>query len=224
MNGAKTWLIVKKEVESEARNLFQGSQINITTVGRCYLGAPISTEAFIEDFVRSKVESWRSVVVSLTEAAFSSSHAAYAASPHGIMSLWLFLCRTTPNISHLLAPLEDVITTRMIPVLTGQTFPGDLKRSLFALPVRLGGLNFASPTSPTREYGASVNLSSPLSSLLLDQSPEFSMDVLISQERIRSIVCQNRRNSLNSTADTLMSELPKDLHHVVSLAQEKGTS
>ena len=91
-------------------------------------------------------------------------------------------------------------------------------------PVRLGGLNIASPTSLSREYDASVNLIAPLSSPLLDQSSEFSMNVSISHEKIRSTISQDRGNSFQSMADTLVSELPKDLHHAVSLAQEKGAS
>ena len=78
-NEAKTWLIMKKEVELEVCNHFQGSGINNTTAGRPYLGAPLCTEAFIEDFVRSKVESWSSIIETRTETTSSSPHAAYTA-------------------------------------------------------------------------------------------------------------------------------------------------
>ena len=90
---AKTWLIVKKEVELEVRNLFQGLGINITTAGRPYLGAPLGTEAFIEDFVCSMVELWSSIIETLTETASSSPHAAYT----------------------IFTPLEDLIRTRFFP-------------------------------------------------------------------------------------------------------------
>ena len=96
VNDAKTWLIVK-EVESEVCDLFQGSQINITTAGKPYLGAPLgNTEAFIEDFVRSEVELWCSVVLSLTDVTFSSPHAACATFTYGIMSFWLFFVLVYP--------------------------------------------------------------------------------------------------------------------------------
>ena len=95
---AKTWLIMQKEVELEACNLFQGSRINIPTAGRPYLSALLGTDAFIQDFVCLKVKSWSSVIEPLTEAAASSPHTTYTTFTHGIMRLWLFLCRTIPNI------------------------------------------------------------------------------------------------------------------------------
>ena len=93
-----------------------------------------------------KVVSWRIAVSHLIEVASSSPHAAYATFTHGVTSLWTFLYHTTPNIGHLLDPLEDLIRIKLIPTLTGQA-PNNLQRSLFTLPTRLGGLNLVSPTS-----------------------------------------------------------------------------
>ena len=50
------------------------------------------------------------------------------------------------------------------------------------------------------------------------------MDVLISHEKIRSTICRDRRNRFKSMTDTLISELPNDLHHAVLLAQDKRAS
>ena len=138
VNVAKSWLVVKEGVEQVARDLFQNSAVNITTEGRLYLGAPVGSQKFIQDYVIGKVDQWSSVLSSLSEIAASSPHAAHAAFTHGISSLWLFLCRTTPNICHLLQPLEVVIRTQLIPRLTGRSAPSDLERRLFALTVRLG--------------------------------------------------------------------------------------
>ena len=66
--------------ELEADDLFQGSGINITIIGRPYLGPAVGTEAFIEDFVHLEVESWSSILESLNEAASSSPHTAYSCS------------------------------------------------------------------------------------------------------------------------------------------------
>ena len=187
MNSAKALLTVKKDVESKAHTFFQGSQINITSEGRPYLGCPFGSQAYIDAFVHSKVDSWKSILLSVTEVAFSSPHAAYAAFTHRITSSWLFLCCATPNISHLLDPLEQLIKTRLIPTLTGHAPPGDLERRLFALPVRLGGLNLVVPTSLNREYDDSIRLTSPLCSLISDQSSVSSYDVLVSQESLRSM-------------------------------------
>ena len=62
---------LKKEVEQEDCNLFQGSGINITTARRPYLGALLGNDAFIKDLVCSKVKLRSSVIEFLTEAAAS---------------------------------------------------------------------------------------------------------------------------------------------------------
>ena len=173
VNDFKTWLVVKKEAEALARDFFKDSSINITTEGRPYLGAPLGTLSFIHDFVSTKVEHWRSVLSLLSDISSSSPHAAYAAFTHGISNLWLFLCRTTPNICHLLEPLEDLIRSKLIPSLTGRTAPNDLERKLVALPVRLGGLQLISPITLHQEFEASQRLTQPLTSLLTDQSLNF---------------------------------------------------
>ena len=81
-------------------------------------------------------------------------HAAYAALTHGILAYGIFFRQTTPNISHLLAALEDSIKTKLIPSLKGRALPNELEQKLFSLPVRLGGLNIVSLTSLHQEYHA----------------------------------------------------------------------
>ena len=75
----KTWLVVKESAEIEARGLFGDRSITITTAGRSYLGAPLGTQSYMENFVCSKVDTWTSHVRSLAKIAQSQPHAAYAA-------------------------------------------------------------------------------------------------------------------------------------------------
>ena len=50
------------------------------------------------------VDTLRTIIPSLTEIASSQPHAAYSTFIHCLSNLQLFLCRTTPNIDHLLEP------------------------------------------------------------------------------------------------------------------------
>ena len=68
-NSNKTWLVVKESVEVEAKNLFCGTNISITSHGRPYLGAPLGTQSYQEEFVCSKVDVWVTHVQSLTKVA-----------------------------------------------------------------------------------------------------------------------------------------------------------
>ena len=97
----KTWLLVKESSLSMGRDLFNATEVNVTTEGRPYLSAPLGTLQYSEGFVEAKVDTWRTVILSLTETASSQPHAAYSAFTHGLSNLWFFLRRTTPNIHHL---------------------------------------------------------------------------------------------------------------------------
>ena len=55
-------------------------------------------------------------------------HAAYSAFTHGLVSKWLFIVRTIPNVDDLFHPLEDCIRHSFISVVTGHPLPSDLDR------------------------------------------------------------------------------------------------
>ena len=59
---------------------------------------------------------------------------AYSAFAHEIISKWLFIARTIPNVDDLFQPLEECIRHTCIPEVTGHSPPGDLERNLLALP------------------------------------------------------------------------------------------
>ena len=191
VNTTKSWLIVKEEFEDTAKELFRDSEINITTSGRPYLGSPIGTSEFMSDFVGSKISLWMKTIKTLNDVALFSPHAAYAALTHGISRFWLFNCRTTPNIAHLLQPLEDYLRNNLIPTLTGTDPPNDLVRKLYALPVRLRGLNIISPSSLSQEYHYSVSLSDPLISVLSGCSV-FSSDIVDHMYSLKHSVHQKK--------------------------------
>ena len=57
-NKIKTSLVVKECVKPEARKLFGGTDISITIKGRPYLGSPVGSQSYVDDFVCSKVDAW----------------------------------------------------------------------------------------------------------------------------------------------------------------------
>ena len=59
-------------------------------------------------------------------------------------SKWIYFVHTIPQIFALLGPLEDAISVKFLPALTGRSF-SDVERSIFSLPTRLGGLGFGDP-------------------------------------------------------------------------------
>ena len=122
-NPSKTWLVTKEGCEAAGFSTFAGTGVNVTQDGRPYLGAAVGSTEYVEKFVKSKVSSWLSSVCNLTAIARTQPHAAYSALTHGLSSKWTYLCRTVPNISNLLKPLDDILQTKLIPALTGKSPP-----------------------------------------------------------------------------------------------------
>ena len=147
-NASKTWMIVKKEKFEEAQVVFDGTGVNVT---------------------QEKVLEWTKEIEVLSTFAVSQPHASYAACyTHGLSSKWTFLCRTIPNISKHLRPLEEAIRYKFLPAITGQSALSDVERDLLALPSRLGGLGIINPvTSSDIQHLTSINISTPLTSLIL---------------------------------------------------------
>ena len=176
------------------------------------------------NYVEEKVKGWSADVTQLAKIAQSQPHAAYSAFNKGLASRWIYVLRTVPGIADLLQPLEDVIRFVFIPALTGRAPPNDIKRNLFVLPPRWGGLGLCNPVClASHEYDASLMITEPLCKLLLShdrQYPEVKADQLLQKSTVRSLKqqCYSRNSS------DLHQQLSPSLQLAVNLATEKGAS
>ena len=82
----------------------------------------------------------------LSEIAESQPHAAYSAYVHGYQHKFNYFLRTLDDIEEELRPLDEVITSKLIPSIVGSQL-SEVERSLVSLPVRLGGMGIESPSS-----------------------------------------------------------------------------
>ena len=224
-NPEKTWLVVKEEHYEAANATFAGSGIQLTRLGRQYLGSAIGSTAFSEAFVKMKVEGWVYEIEQLSLIAKTHPHAAYAAYTHGLSHRWKFLLRTIPNVLDLLTPLETAIRHSLIPSITGKSDLNDHMRRIMALPTRLGGLGLDNPQSESEsEYSASCNVCLPITDLIIQQSGQLNPDTLEKQRQARSVVRQEKRQAAAEDTRLLLEELPDDTKRMVNLAAEKGAS
>ncbi|KAL5467222.1 hypothetical protein EMCRGX_G031422 [Ephydatia muelleri] len=122
----KTWFIAKPQHERDAKELFSGTGIGITSEGKQHLGAALGSRSFLESYISEKVKVWTSTILNLSFIAKTQPHAVYCAFVHGVSGLWTsFLC-TIPDISSLLQPLEDTIRLHFIPSITGRDSISDI--------------------------------------------------------------------------------------------------
>ena len=218
-------MITKDQYLHNAENIFANSGVNITTHGRPYLGAPLGSPEFIEEYISSKVEEWTASIAILSEIAVSQPHAAYSALTHGLSNKWSYLSRVTPNISHLLNPLDVTLKAKLLPALTGRPTPNDQECALFALPARHGGMGISIPSkSAERELHYSLQVTSPLVAKILEQNQQYGYEIINHQQRNKASIRRQNDEASSNEADDLHSQLPPHLQKAVNLAQEKGAS
>ena len=204
--------------------MFQDTKIKITSRGRPYLGSPLGSLDFINEFITSKISLWTTAINNLSEVAKSSPHAAYAAYTHGLSSIWSFVCRTTPSICDLLQPSDDIIQNQLIPTLIGRPTPSNSQCSLFSLPTRMGGLNITLPSSLKNEHRWSIDLTTPLTSSIRDCTDTSYDTIQFAQEKAKKKIYLEREALLKSRYEQINPDFPDDLRFAVKLAQEKGAS
>ena len=127
------------------------------------------------------------------------------------------------DIHHLLQPLEDVISTRLLPSLTGRDTPNELERQLIALPAHLGGLGITNPAAPSDPFDQSKRLTAPIIDLIVQQDEELG-DALEIQQHTKSLIRSDRKKQQKITATNLKSLLPTNLKQVSELASKRGAS
>ena len=105
--------------------------------------------------------------------------------------------------------------------------PSDIERNLFALPCCLGGIGVANPMRlANSEYLASVQVTKPLTDLIMQQNVVYSYEAqeaqLLAKLDLRRTTGK-RQVQANETSQ-LKSGISTSLQHSMSLAQEKGAS
>ena len=224
-NATKTWLVTKEKHLATSTASFANTGVQVTADGRPYLGAAIGTEEFIASYVKDKVARWSADMDTLATIALTQPHAAHAVFTHGLSGKWCFLTRTIQGVGNLLQPLETTIRSKLIPALTGQPPPSDNIRDLLALPARLGGMALTNPTSAAdEEFSASNRISGPLKNAILQQSFEYSDDVVNEQVEAKGEVQRTKREQSTQSAASLRQSLPVPLQRSMDLAQERGVS
>ena len=108
---------MKSEKLELANGMFQGTGINVTDLGKRYLGAAIGSESFRKSFVDSHVETWVKELSLLAEISKFHPQAAYCAFTAGYRDKVNLFLRTLPGLKDYLNPVEDIIRNKLIPAL-----------------------------------------------------------------------------------------------------------
>ena len=80
--------------------MFENTNINISSDGRPHLGISLGTHQYAMSLSQKQVEQWSIELRTLSNIAEGQPHAVYAALMHGLSSKWSHLSRTIPHISY----------------------------------------------------------------------------------------------------------------------------
>ena len=168
-NADKSCLIIKPGKEIEAREIFSGTGVRITTEGHKHLGAVIGSQEYKDTYVNELVNGWIQEIRELSEIAKTEPHSAYTNFIFSMKQKWNFAMRTIPGIGQHLQPLEASIRKEFLPSLF--SFPmNDRTRDLIALPARMGGLGITNPVNiADEEHKNSIHLTATLKDLIIKQ-------------------------------------------------------
>ena len=224
-NAAKTCLIVKPTLLCQAKAIFHGSGVVITDSGKRHLGSAIGTPAFVEGFVQEKVATWVREMEKLSEVAVTQPQAAYTAFMHVFLHCWSYVARTIPWSPELFHPLDDVVSFRFLPAVTGRQAFGSVERELLSLPARLGGLGIVVPSIHLSSfYALSQKIAAPLIDKLLQQSPSCPLTIYDEMYQSKREVGASRRNDLITFARSFPERLSPSLRCSFEAASERGAS
>jgi hypothetical protein len=192
---AKTFLIVKKEKEGAAKDLFKDSKVKITKDGHRDLGAFIGSKLAISDFFAEKIESWTRQIDLLTDIAKTQPHATHTVYIHGLRSKWVFLQRVMAVIGTELDSVEKAINEKLIPAILGKdSAVSEPHRNLFALSGRFSRLGFDNPTKTASHH--------------------FRTSKLISKQHAKLILTNQRELKLDQGTQTMLKEQLKEEREV----------
>ena len=120
--------------------------------------------------------------------------------------------RAIPDISDLPKPLDDAITSYFIKNLFNHHC-NELKRSIFALPVKLGGLGLSEPSKEcVRQYANSLAVTEELTRAIINQDDSAQFD---------PATTARKKNALRKEKDIRNRNLLTALHERFSYEKKR---
>ena len=176
--------IVKENYCESAIKVFEGT--NITMVdGFRVLGSVIGTPSACDKYIKSEIEKTATLTEKLSKMAKTSPQNAYSSYTKGIQNKLSFLTRTTPEAFKKMDEFEKNVRQQLLPSITGKSHITDEDRNIFALPLRMGGLDLLSNKDFSKHYEWSRAICDPLenSDTEIDETEQTLINTNIKTEK-----------------------------------------
>ena len=227
-NAAKSWLVVKPHTEVCAREvyMYEGTNINITTEGRKYIGGFIGSESGSGEYAEELVSSWCEQLKVLSKIAKTKPQAAYAAFVSGFKYKLTYYIRTVPNIKQHLVQLDALVDQVFIPEITDSHICSADERLLLSLPAKKGGLAITifSATADS-EFSRSRAATEQLIEHIRNQDSTAQVDSELLKHSKRDIVkAREEHSEAEAILEQLRAKISPEQLRANDLAMLKGAS
>jgi len=221
---SKSHLIVKEKYLELAKQTFCASEIKITISGQRHLGAAIGSGDYRSTYIKSMINTWNAELICLSKIAEIEPQAAYAAYVSGYKNKFSYFIRTIPNIHDQFQQIEDTITNKFLPAITGGYVMNDIERSLVSLPTRFGGLGISRVSDIAElEYKNSRKITSTLTTSIFKQEIAYTVDTNAIKQLKAEIKCE--KESIHQLKlDDILLHLNTQQKRLNEIAREKGVS
>ena len=144
-NITKCHLITKDSSLNKAKELLKGQDVELVGGHRLLAGSAIGSPEACHAFQSSKLTDNANIVNKLASHAKKSPQNVYHEFTKDVQHKLTFLSRTTPDMENTSQNTESLLTTKLIPNITGRGQRSATERSLFSLPLSKNGLNILPP-------------------------------------------------------------------------------
>ena len=139
----KSVLVVGEKDFSLAEEVIGSLGVKIVT-GHRFLGGFVGSSELRNEYVKTKIDTWIKSIGILSEVAVSQPQAAYTALSQSVQFEWSFLSTVISNCDFVFESIVDEINKHFWPSVFGSNV-SELEKSLFALPIKMGGLGVRNP-------------------------------------------------------------------------------
>ena len=203
-------IITKEHLFEKAQQIFVHDEVQIVE------GSVIASEYAERKFVERSPKQQKSLLKKLAAHANVSPQNVYKSFTSSVQHNLTFLARLTPDIEDLLKECEESINDKLLPNLLKNPPYNQKYREIFSLPIMEDGLNILKPEDCFKEYGRSVQLSSPLSLSLHGAK--------LKRQQIIQEMKKEKELAIKSKKTRIKCEFYKNEIRSLYLASEKGAS
>ena len=213
-------MIVKPSKYEEAKQIFDGTNINITVEGRKYLGGFIGTNDGRKKYTTELVDRWKKQLLNLCDIARTEPHAAFNGFMTGFRNKLTYHKRVIPDMEEHVAVQDEIIDRVFIPTINGGHVCTPEERKLLSLPIKTWGMSIVSEFA-AEQHRDSKLVCKQLSENIIKQERKYMVDKKLEKEVKKNVVSRKLARQ-KTQLQMIQNDLSAEEKKANDIAQMKG--